>query len=93
MTLTEAAPLTIVEVGPRGGLQNEQRVLPTAAKLAFIERSPRRVCAEAVSFVNPGRDPQMADAETVMDGVRRIPGCATSAQCSMRARWTHASTK
>ena len=73
----------IVEVGPRDGLQNEARVLPTEAKVELVRRAlaagVRRV--EAVSFVHPRLVPQMADAEAVMaavtapgslpDGVRR----------------------
>lgn len=58
----------IVEVAPRDGLQNESTLLPTATKVALIERcldaGVRRI--EAVSFVHPGRVPQMADAEAVM---------------------------
>jgi hydroxymethylglutaryl-CoA lyase len=58
----------IVEVAPRDGLQNEAVMLPTAAKVELIRRlidaGIRRI--EAVSFVNPKRVPQMADAEAVM---------------------------
>ena len=61
----------IVEVAPRDGLQNESRLLPTAAKLELIERAyragARRI--ETTSFVHPGRVPQMADAETVVAGL------------------------
>jgi hydroxymethylglutaryl-CoA lyase len=60
--------IEIVEVGPRDGLQNEDRALEVAEKVAFIERlaacGVRRL--EAVSFVNPRRVPQMAGAEEVM---------------------------
>lgn len=60
--------IEIVEVGPRDGLQNEKTILSTEDKLAFIARleaaGARRI--EAVSFVHPGRVPQMADAEAVM---------------------------
>ena len=63
----------IVEVGPRDGLQNESTVVPTALKVAMIERviaaGLRRI--EAVSFVHPDRVPQMADAEAVMAAVPR----------------------
>ena len=66
----------IVEVSPRDGLQNEQRVLPTETKLELVRRSVsaglRRV--EAVSFARPDRVPQMADAEAVMAGVPRDRG-------------------
>lgn len=63
----------IVEVAPRDGLQNEDTLLSTAAKLELIERlvgaGARRI--EATSFVHPKRVPQMADAEEVMAGAPR----------------------
>ncbi|MFC6879370.1 MULTISPECIES: hydroxymethylglutaryl-CoA lyase [Actinomadura] len=64
---------TVVEVGPRDGLQNEERVLPADVKIELIERSVAAGITriEAVSFVNPARVPQMADAEEVMAGVPR----------------------
>lgn len=65
-----ARRVSIVEVGPRDGLQSEA-VLPTEVKLEFIRRAVdagiRKV--EAVSFVHPKRVPQMADAEDVIRGV------------------------
>ncbi|OLT24711.1 hydroxymethylglutaryl-CoA lyase [Actinomadura sp. CNU-125] len=71
---------TVVEVGPRDGLQNEARVLTPDDKIALIERcvdaGTRRI--EAVSFVNPKRVPQMAGAEEVMAGVPRREGVAYS---------------
>ena len=58
----------LVEVSPRDGLQNESVILDTDAKVELINRAVaagvRRL--EAVSFVNPKRVPQMADAEAVM---------------------------
>jgi hydroxymethylglutaryl-CoA lyase len=58
----------IVEVSPRDGLQAEDVVLPTADKVALVERAVaagvRRI--EVCSFVNPKRVPQMADAEAVL---------------------------
>ena len=66
----------IVEVGPRDGLQSEPGVLPTSAKIEFVERAIaagiRRV--EVTSFVNPKRVPQMADAEAVLQGLPRREG-------------------
>ncbi|HEV7708366.1 MAG TPA: hydroxymethylglutaryl-CoA lyase [Asanoa sp.] len=66
----------IVEVGPRDGLQNERTVVPTAAKIAYIQAlvdaGARRI--EATSFVHPTRVPQLADAEDVMAGVPRFAG-------------------
>lgn len=57
----------IVEVSPRDGLQNEQRLVSTEDKVALIERAVaagvRRI--EVASFVHPRRVPQMADAENV----------------------------
>lgn len=68
--------VTLVEVGPRDGLQNEPAILPTEAKIAFIGRALdaglKRI--EAVSFVNPKKVPQMADAEAVMESVPRDRG-------------------
>jgi hydroxymethylglutaryl-CoA lyase len=68
--------VTIVEVGPRDGLQNENVILSASDKVNLIRRSVeagiRRI--EAVSFVNPRRVPQMADAEAVMAAVPRRPG-------------------
>ena len=58
----------LVEVSPRDGLQNESVILDTETKVELINRAVaagvRRL--EAVSFVNPKRVPQMADAEAVM---------------------------
>ncbi len=63
--------ITIVEVGPRDGLQNEDVVVATDQKLRLIEHligaGVRRL--EAVSFAHPKLVPQMADAEAVMAGV------------------------
>ena len=68
--------IEIVEVGPRDGLQNEDRPLEVIEKLDFIARlkacGVRRV--EAVSFVNPRRVPQMAGAEEIMEGLPADPG-------------------
>jgi len=66
----------IVEVGPRDGLQNEKRNVPTATKLELIERLTvaglRDI--EVTSFVSPKWVPQMADQAEVMRGLRRRPG-------------------
>lgn len=76
MTLPAAA--RIVEVGPRDGLQAETRIVPTATKVALIERladAGLRV-VEASSFVSPARIPQLADAAEVLRDLRRRPGVA-----------------
>jgi len=66
----------IVEVAPRDGLQSDPATLSTADKVALIGRAGaaglRRV--EAVSFVNPKRVPQMADADEVMAALRGDAG-------------------
>lgn len=69
-------PVTIVEVSPRDGLQNESVLLTTAAKVELVTRlvdaGARRV--EAVSFAHPKLVPAMADAEAVMAAVPRRDG-------------------
>ncbi|UWQ22819.1 hydroxymethylglutaryl-CoA lyase [Jannaschia sp. W003] len=66
----------IFEVGPRDGLQNEARAIPTAAKVALVDALSdagfRRI--EAASFVSPKWVPQMADSAEVLAGIRRAPG-------------------
>ncbi|MGI5170466.1 hydroxymethylglutaryl-CoA lyase [Spirillospora sp. CA-253888] len=66
----------MVEVGPRDGLQNEERILPPDVRIELIGRSVAAGATrvEAVSFVSPKRVPQMADAEEVMAGVPRREG-------------------
>jgi isopropylmalate/homocitrate/citramalate synthase len=68
--------VTIVEVAPRDGLQNESRVVPTANKVAFIESLADAGCTvvEATSFVNLNAVPQLADAGEVMRNITRKPG-------------------
>ena len=68
--------VTIVEVGPRDGLQNESSVVPTERKVAFIETlsAAGLPVVEATSFVSPKAVPQLADADDVMRMVRRRPG-------------------
>lgn len=66
----------IVEVGPRDGLQNEDRTLapPVRAELCDLLAAAGVPRVEAVSFVNPRRVPQMAGAEEVMAAIQRRPG-------------------
>jgi len=66
----------IVEVGPRDGLQNEKRELPTPVKLELIERlaGAGLPAVEATAFVSPKWVPQMADHAEVLEGIRRRPG-------------------
>ena len=64
--------VTIVEVGPRDGFQNEPGFIPTKQKIRIVdqlaETGLRRI--EATSFVHPKAIPQLADAAEVMAGVR-----------------------
>jgi hydroxymethylglutaryl-CoA lyase len=66
----------IVEVGPRDGLQNERREVPTAVKVELIERlaDAGLPAVEATAFVSPKWVPQMADHTEVLERVRRKPG-------------------
>ena len=65
--------VTIWEVGPRDGLQNESMVLDTAIKVEFVERLVQAGLGvvEVTSFVRPDRVPQLADAKEVMAGIAR----------------------
>jgi hydroxymethylglutaryl-CoA lyase len=71
----------IVEVGPRDGLQNEQAVVPTDAKVAFVDALGSTGVSEieVSSFVSPKWVPQLADAEEVFRRIRRAPGVIYSA--------------
>jgi hydroxymethylglutaryl-CoA lyase len=74
--MTFPAEVTIVEVGPRDGLQNEAAEIPTEVKAAFIDRlagAGLRVI-EATSFVHPKAVPQLADADELFPAIRRAPG-------------------
>ena len=68
--------VTLVEVGPRDGLQNEAQPVSAAQKIELIERLLQAGCKEieATSFVSPRWVPQMADNAEVMAGVRRASG-------------------
>ncbi len=68
--------VTLVEVGPRDGLQNEARTIPLEAKLRLIDElaAAGHKVIEAGSFVNPKWVPQMADSEAVFAGIARRPG-------------------
>ncbi|MFL6162946.1 MAG: hydroxymethylglutaryl-CoA lyase [Jatrophihabitantaceae bacterium] len=68
--------VTICEVGPRDGLQNESAVLDTGVKVEFIHRlvAAGHTMVEATSFVHPRWVPQLADAEQVLAKLDRQPG-------------------
>ena len=68
--------VTVVEVGPRDGLQNEKGVIATADKIQFIDLLSEAgfPVIEATSFVSPKAIPQLADAAEVMAGITRRSG-------------------
>lgn len=70
----------IVEVGPRDGLQNEGKIVPTAMKLDLIERLVKAGLKniEATSFVSPRWVPQMGDHIQIMSGLKQYPGVSYS---------------
>ncbi|MEM6939838.1 MAG: hydroxymethylglutaryl-CoA lyase [Pseudomonadota bacterium] len=72
----DLGPVEIFEVGPRDGLQNEQREIPLAEKIALVdalsEAGFNRI--ECASFVSPKWVPQMAGASQVLAGIQRRTG-------------------
>jgi len=71
-----AEKVEIFEVGPRDGLQNEARPIPTADKIALVDCLSMAGFAriEVASFVSPKWVPQMADSGEVLAGIIRAPG-------------------
>ena len=68
--------VTIVEVGPRDGLQNEAAEISTADKIAFVDllSAAGLSVIEVSAFVSPKWVPQMADAGAVFAGITKRPG-------------------
>jgi isopropylmalate/homocitrate/citramalate synthase len=75
-----AAAVTICDVGPRDGLQNEEQTLEPSVRAELVNRLAAAGLpkVEAVSFVSPERVPQMAGAEEVVAGIDRRDGVAYS---------------
>jgi hydroxymethylglutaryl-CoA lyase len=73
---TSSRRITVYEVGPRDGLQNEPTPVPASAKVAFINAlgAAGAPTIEISAFVNPQWVPQMADAAEVSTGITRRPG-------------------
>ena len=67
--------ISVVEVGPRDGLQNEQSIVSTADKIEFVNRlsAANLPVIEVTAFVSPKWVPQMADADEVFAGIARRP--------------------
>ena len=75
--------VTIFEMSPRDGLQNEARPIPTADKIRLVDMLS--LCGfakiETASFVSPKWVPQMADGAEVLAGIRRTPGVRYTGIC------------
>jgi isopropylmalate/homocitrate/citramalate synthase len=68
--------VTVCDVGPRDGLQNQEKILEPEVRAELVNRLAAAGLAriEAVSFVSPRRVPQMANAEEVVEGIDRRDG-------------------
>lgn len=71
-----AEHVTVYEVGPRDGLQNEAGIIPAAAKIELVDLLSEAGFSkiEVTSFVSPKWVPQLGDASEVMVGIRRRSG-------------------
>ncbi len=76
MTSAQTRAVTVVEVSPRDGLQNEAALVTTTDKIRLVDRlsAAGLPVIEVSAFVNPARVPQMADAAEVFAGIARRPG-------------------
>lgn len=74
--MPRSTDVTIVEVSPRDGLQNERTLLPPAVKVELVDRlsATGLPVIEVTSFVSPTAVPQLADADEVMTRIRRREG-------------------
>lgn len=75
------ASVSLLDVGPRDGLQNEAQAVSTAHKVELVDRLQQAGlrAIEVTSFVSPRWVPQMADAAAVMAAIPRPPGVRYSA--------------
>ncbi|MFO1169822.1 MAG: hydroxymethylglutaryl-CoA lyase [Hyphomicrobiaceae bacterium] len=76
-----ADPVSVYEVGPRDGLQNEKRLIPAADKIKLVDllTAAGFTKIEVTSFVSPKWVPQMADGAEVLSGIARKPGVTYAA--------------
>ncbi|MEM6484088.1 MAG: hydroxymethylglutaryl-CoA lyase [Pseudomonadota bacterium] len=81
MTKTLPQQVTIIEVSPRDGLQNESTALPLGRKVKLVESLAQAGLRhiEAGSFVNPQRVPPMADSDELFSAITRSPDIVYSA--------------
>ncbi len=77
---TLPSKVTLVDVGPRDGLQNEKQMIPAEVKVELVDRLTDAgfTNIEVTSFVSPKWVPQMADGAEVMARIRRKPGVVYS---------------
>jgi hydroxymethylglutaryl-CoA lyase len=87
MRATFPPRVTVMEVGPRDGLQNEHAIVTTADKIAFVDRltAAGHRAIEVSAFVSPKWVPQMEDAAEVFAGITRRAGVRYSALVPNRA--------
>jgi isopropylmalate/homocitrate/citramalate synthase len=74
--VTGSGKVTVMEVGPRDGLQNEERFVPTDVKIAFVNAlsDAGLPAIEVTAFVSPKKIPQLADADAVFPRIARRVG-------------------
>lgn len=79
--MAESSRVTLVEVGPRDGLQYEQGFFPTPRKIELVDLLSQTGLTriEVTSFVHPKAVPQLADAAQVLAGITKAPGVTYSA--------------
>jgi isopropylmalate/homocitrate/citramalate synthase len=85
--MTRPRAVTIVEVGPRDGLQNESATVPADLKIGFVDRltAAGHKVIEVTAFVSPKWVPQMADAMEVFKGIAQKPDVRYTALVPNRA--------
>ncbi|XP_028176332.1 hydroxymethylglutaryl-CoA lyase, mitochondrial isoform X2 [Ostrinia furnacalis] len=73
---SSTSQIRIYEVGPRDGLQNESKLVPTEVKVELIHKLAEAGLKdiESASFVSPKWVKQMADGKDVMNTIKRVPG-------------------
>lgn len=82
--------VTIKEVGPRDGLQNEKVMIPAQSKMDWIDQLSDTGLSyiEVTSFVHPKWIPQLSDAALVAKGIKRKPGITYAALVPNQGDWS-----
>lgn len=85
-------PPTIIEVGPRDGLQNESAMIPVTARIEFVNQLSKTGLRdiEVGAFVSPKSVPQMAASDEVFAGITRETGICYSALVPNLEGWHRA---